>query len=328
MYQRILTDPLHFPSDMSQEAKSVMVGLLQRDPSKRLGANGGEEIKRHPFFARYIDWNRYDFFFISYARSSAYHHLLCRLLARKIQPPFKPSVVSLLSIINHARLTQHHHQESVLDVANFDTDFTSEEPQDSVVTDSALSETVQDQFRGFTYNPANEHLSESVNYPRVMGWTYSVLLFVSRRQGLTFSRPWYPLGLRLVYPPVFWVAFWFCIIVIIVFAMRSCYTLIQIFFHAKADFKQALYSLCTYMCTIYVWYNIMMMAPSDTRTCEVLYVWTATSIARIRCFSRVDGIWTKAFAIYVCSLGCFGWLRSEGFLVRWRGLSEMGERGK
>ncbi|EKM75000.1 hypothetical protein AGABI1DRAFT_116625 [Agaricus bisporus var. burnettii JB137-S8] len=131
MYQRILTDPLHFPSDMSQEAKSVMVGLLQRDPSKRLGANGGEEIKRHPFFARYIDWNR--------------------LLARKIQPPFKPSV------------------ESVLDVANFDTDFTSEEPQDSVVTDSALSETVQDQFRGFTYNPANEHLSESVNYPRVMG---------------------------------------------------------------------------------------------------------------------------------------------------------------
>jgi serum/glucocorticoid-regulated kinase 2 len=24
---------------------------------------------------------------------------------------------------------------------------------------------VQDQFRGFTYNPANEHLSESVSYP-------------------------------------------------------------------------------------------------------------------------------------------------------------------
>jgi len=100
--------------------------LLQRDPSRRLGAMGGEAIKRHPFFARYIDWNK--------------------LLAKKIQPPFKPSV------------------ESVLDVANFDADFTSEAAQDSVVTDSALSETVQDQFRGFTYNPANEHLSESVNY--------------------------------------------------------------------------------------------------------------------------------------------------------------------
>ena len=59
-------------------------------------------------------------------------------------------------------------QESVLDVANFDPDFTNEEAQDSVVTDSALSETVQDQFRGFTYNPANEHLSESVSYPTVL----------------------------------------------------------------------------------------------------------------------------------------------------------------
>ncbi|KAF6760378.1 kinase-like domain-containing protein [Ephemerocybe angulata] len=127
MYQRILSDPLNFPPDISAEAKSVMTGLLQRDPTRRLGVNGGEEIKRHPFFAKYIDWNR--------------------LLAKKIQPPFKPSV------------------ESVLDVANFDSDFTNEEAQDSVVTDSALSETVQDQFRGFTYNPANEHLSESISYP-------------------------------------------------------------------------------------------------------------------------------------------------------------------
>lgn len=130
MYQRILTDPLQFPPGMPPEAMSVMTGLLQRDPSKRLGANGGEEIKRHSFFSHHIRWDR--------------------LLARKIQPPFKPSV------------------ESVLDVANFDTDFTSEEAQDSVVTDSALSETVQDQFRGFTYNPANEHLSESVTYPSIM----------------------------------------------------------------------------------------------------------------------------------------------------------------
>ncbi|KAG2004635.1 AGC/Akt protein kinase [Coprinopsis cinerea AmutBmut pab1-1] len=127
MYQRILSDPLQFPPDISPEARSVMTGLLQRNPAHRLGANGGEEIKRHPFFAKYIDWNL--------------------LMAKKIQPPFKPSV------------------ESVLDVANFDPDFTNEEAQDSVVTDSALSETVQDQFRGFTYNPANEHLSESVSYP-------------------------------------------------------------------------------------------------------------------------------------------------------------------
>ena len=126
MYQRILSDPLHFPPDMSHDAKSVMVGLLQRDPARRLGAGGAEEIKRHPFFAKHVDWNR--------------------LLAKKIQPPFKPSV------------------ESALDVANFDQEFTSEAAQDSVVQDSRLSETVQDQFRGFTYNPADEHLSESVSY--------------------------------------------------------------------------------------------------------------------------------------------------------------------
>jgi serum/glucocorticoid-regulated kinase 2 len=57
MYQRILTDPLGFPPDISFEAKSIMSGLLQRNPIKRLGANGGEEIKRHVFFARHIDWN-------------------------------------------------------------------------------------------------------------------------------------------------------------------------------------------------------------------------------------------------------------------------------
>lgn len=58
MYQRILTDPLRFPDDMPADAKSVMTGLLQRDPTKRLGNNGGEEIKRHPFFAKHIDWSK------------------------------------------------------------------------------------------------------------------------------------------------------------------------------------------------------------------------------------------------------------------------------
>lgn len=129
-----------------------MTGLLQKDPTKRLGLNGGEEIKRHAFFARYIDWNK--------------------LLAKRIPPPFKPSVVSCpprLHRLGISRaLTRAVWQESALDTANFDTDFTSEEAQDSVVEDTILSETVQDQFRGFTYNPANEHLSESVSYPSGM----------------------------------------------------------------------------------------------------------------------------------------------------------------
>ena len=58
MYQRILADPLLFPQDMPHDAMTLITGLLQRDPTKRLGANGAEEIKRHPFFSKHIDWNR------------------------------------------------------------------------------------------------------------------------------------------------------------------------------------------------------------------------------------------------------------------------------
>jgi len=35
---------------MSEEMKDFISRLLQRDQSKRLGANGVEEIKSHPWF--------------------------------------------------------------------------------------------------------------------------------------------------------------------------------------------------------------------------------------------------------------------------------------
>ena len=76
MYKKILSEPLRFPSDMSSDARDILKGLLTRDPNQRLGVNGAEEIKRHPFFAKHIDFKL--------------------LLQKKIQPPFKPSVVSLL----------------------------------------------------------------------------------------------------------------------------------------------------------------------------------------------------------------------------------------
>ena len=50
MYQRILQDPLQFPPDMPVEAQSLIAQLLNRDPSRRLGANGAAEVKAHPFF--------------------------------------------------------------------------------------------------------------------------------------------------------------------------------------------------------------------------------------------------------------------------------------
>ena len=78
MYRKILQDPLRFPEEVGSDARSLLTKLLNRDPAQRLGVNGAQEIKDHPFFAKHIDWKR--------------------LLAKKIQPPFKPAVVSLMSL--------------------------------------------------------------------------------------------------------------------------------------------------------------------------------------------------------------------------------------
>ncbi|RPD54640.1 AGC/Akt protein kinase [Lentinus tigrinus ALCF2SS1-7] len=114
MYQKILNDPLVFGDDIGAEARSILTGLLTRDPTQRLGVNGAEEIRTHPFFANHIDFQK--------------------LIQKKIQPPFKPSV------------------SSPVDVSNFDTVFTTEAPMDSVVEGSQLSQTVQAQFAGFSYD--------------------------------------------------------------------------------------------------------------------------------------------------------------------------------
>jgi serum/glucocorticoid-regulated kinase 2 len=110
--RKILDDPLLFGPEIGTEARSILTGLLTRDPVRRLGANGADEIKKHPFFGRHIDFKK--------------------LLKKEIKAPFKPSVVS------------------PVDVSNFDTVFTAEEAFDSVVEDSKLSQTVQDQFAGMS----------------------------------------------------------------------------------------------------------------------------------------------------------------------------------
>ncbi|KAF9476544.1 AGC/Akt protein kinase [Pholiota conissans] len=122
MYEKILNDPLVFGEEFKPEAQSILTALLNRDPTRRLGVKGAEEIKKHPFFGKHIDF---------------------KLLAKKkTQPPFKPSVAS------------------PVDVSNFDMVFTEEAPVDSFVEDSKLSQTVQAQFSGFSYN--GTHLSHTI----------------------------------------------------------------------------------------------------------------------------------------------------------------------
>lgn len=115
MYRKILQDPLHFPGPeiVPLDAKSLLQRLLDRDPARRLGANGAAEIKSHRFFET-VDWRR--------------------LLQKKIQPTFRPNVMN------------------AMDTANFDQEFTSEVPTDSVVDGDFLSQSVQQQFTGWSYN--------------------------------------------------------------------------------------------------------------------------------------------------------------------------------
>lgn len=77
MYRKILSEPLHFPGPeiVPPIAKDLLAQLLDRNPERRLGAKGPSEIKAHSFFNS-IDWRK--------------------LLQRKYDPTFKPSVVRRL----------------------------------------------------------------------------------------------------------------------------------------------------------------------------------------------------------------------------------------
>lgn len=134
MYRKILQEPLTFPSSeiVPPAARDLLSRLLNRDPQRRLGANGAAEIKSHHFFAN-IDWRK--------------------LLQRKYEPSFRPNVVSifLLLLFSMFRITNVV-QTDARDTANFDREFTSEAPLDSYVEGPVLSQTMQQQFAGWSYN--------------------------------------------------------------------------------------------------------------------------------------------------------------------------------
>lgn len=112
MYQKILSGELRFPNYISEDAKSLLDGLLTRDPAMRLGTKGGDEVKAHPWFGD-IEWDR--------------------LIRKEIEPPFKPKV------------------RSIDDTSQIDPQFTRERPVDSVQEVTMLSESVQNGFDGFSY---------------------------------------------------------------------------------------------------------------------------------------------------------------------------------
>jgi len=88
LFEKIRSGVLEFPDFVSENARSLLDGLLCRDPTRRLGCGPTDalEIKRHPFFAE-LDWDA--------------------LLACRIPSPWKPVITGSM------------------DTSQFDAEFTS-----------------------------------------------------------------------------------------------------------------------------------------------------------------------------------------------------------
>ncbi|KAI7866991.1 kinase-like domain-containing protein, partial [Spinellus fusiger] len=75
MYRRVLQDPLEFPTDMEYDTADLLAGLLDREPSTRMGAHGVEEIKAHSYFSS-VSWDD--------------------VYRRQLVPPYRPNLKSHL----------------------------------------------------------------------------------------------------------------------------------------------------------------------------------------------------------------------------------------
>jgi serum/glucocorticoid-regulated kinase 2 len=117
MYNKIQHGVLRFPPFLSDNCKSLIVALLNRDPKKRCGSKDDvDDIKTHPFFKD-----------ISFEK----------MMKKQIDVPYKPKVK------NTGEGTD-----------NFAPEFTNEPVVDSMVASSALSQTLSseaDAFTNFTY---------------------------------------------------------------------------------------------------------------------------------------------------------------------------------
>jgi len=125
MFQAIRERSINFGTKvpMSENAKDLILKLLNKNADARLGTNGADDIKKHPWF-KDIDWDL--------------------LSQKKVNPPFKPKV------------------RSEFDTDNFDEEFTSEEAYDSYMPDSnmKLLNKHDKDFEDFTYVPKNDKLGQ------------------------------------------------------------------------------------------------------------------------------------------------------------------------
>jgi len=118
MYFKIMHAKLEFPDTLDQDhTRSILNGLLERDPSKRLA--DAKFIKRHPYFES-IDWDK--------------------LLRKEIPVPYIPPV-------------KGQTDTSMVDPTFTSERITIHDPSTS---SSAISPENQKKFEGFTFMPENE----------------------------------------------------------------------------------------------------------------------------------------------------------------------------
>jgi len=114
MYNKIQHGNLRFPPFLSDPCKDLIIALLARTPSERLGSiDDFNDLKPHPFFAE-LDWDM--------------------VYQKKVDAPFKPKV------------------NGIEDTSNFDEEFLNEPVVDSVVQQNQFGNNAEQAFNQFTFN--------------------------------------------------------------------------------------------------------------------------------------------------------------------------------
>lgn len=122
LFELILSEPVRFPSRLTPQSKSILNGLLEKSPEKRLGGTSrdAEQVMAHEFF-ELINWN------------DIFH--------KKIPPPFKPSI------------------DNKEDVKYFDEDFTRETPR-LTPPEGTLEDYAKTNFPEFSFVGNGEELNK------------------------------------------------------------------------------------------------------------------------------------------------------------------------
>lgn len=120
---------------------------MTKNPARRLGCGDENQIRTHAFF-KDLDWKA--------------------LELRKIDPPFRPKVVSVVHLFLCATIffcyfrdrsitfnQFRHQQRNPRDALNFDTEFTKEDPVLTPVPNEVLRCINQEEFAGFSFVNGN-----------------------------------------------------------------------------------------------------------------------------------------------------------------------------